>query len=123
MVLQPVITSLNIQRTPVPLSNTSVNIFKKIPAVSTQYVFTCFMCLEEQSEYIFLRNSLRLIFVMGGKNSIIKLYTSALLFNLCLKLHVSTHQSVIFRPVCTLGFQCAHSTNDLVCYVGLKKTD
>jgi len=25
--------------------------------------------------------------------------------------------------VCTLGSQCGHSTNDLVCYVGLKMTD
>ena len=42
--------------------------------------------------------------------------------------HVSTYQSVMFRSAqqtksLVLCAQCAHSTNDLVCYVDLKMTD
>jgi len=36
---------------------------------------------------------------------------------------VITRFYVHFTKLNIFGFQCAHSTNDLVCYVGLKMTD
>ena len=46
--------------------------------------------------------------------------------NVCYIYHLSLEKKqdfMYFINVNILGSQCAHSTNDVVCYVGLKMTD